>query len=106
MFSLANDLPIVDNPEIMIKDFKDHKTSKSNFSMTLEYGELIEPAVNDNKDTVYKEKSSIFPSVKSGASSDLPSTELQVLEGNLKQEDEATKVNEKKDIVIELSDLF
>ncbi|GFY81736.1 pentatricopeptide repeat (PPR) superfamily protein [Actinidia rufa] len=89
---VANDLPVVDNPEIMIKDFKDHKTWKSNFSVTLESGEVIEPAVDDNKDTVCKEKSSIFPSVKSGACFDVPSAELQVLEGNLKQEDEGKRV--------------
>ena len=64
--------------------------------MTLESGEVIEHAVDDNKDTVYKEKSSIFPSVKSGANSDIPSAKLQVLKSNLKQEDEDKKVNEKK----------
>ncbi|GFY81744.1 pentatricopeptide repeat (PPR) superfamily protein [Actinidia rufa] len=57
-----------------------------------ESGEVIEPAVDDNKDTVCKEKSSIFPSVKSGACFDVPSAELQVLEGNLKQEDEGKRV--------------
>ncbi|XP_057480753.1 uncharacterized protein LOC130767746 isoform X1 [Actinidia eriantha] len=92
VLSVANDLPVVDNPEIMIKDFKDHKTWKSNFSVTLESGEVIEPAVDDNKDTVCKEKSSIFLSVKSGACFDVPSAELQVLEGNLKQEDEGKRV--------------
>ncbi|GFY96609.1 pentatricopeptide repeat (PPR) superfamily protein [Actinidia rufa] len=89
---VANDLPAVDNPEIMIQDFKDHKTWKSNLLVTLESGEVIEPAVDDNNDTVCEEKSSIFPSVKSRASSDIPSAELQVLEGNLKQEDEDKRV--------------
>ncbi|XP_057486669.1 uncharacterized protein LOC130772800 isoform X2 [Actinidia eriantha] len=89
---VANDLPAVDNPEIMIQDFKDHKTWKSNLLVTLESGEVIEPAVDDNNDTVCEEKSSIFPSVKSHASSDIPSAELQVLEGNLKQEDEDKRV--------------
>ena len=72
----------------MIKDFNDHKTSKSNFFVTLESDDVIEPAVDDNNDTVCEEKSSIFPSVKSRVSSDIPSAELQVLDGNLKQEDE------------------
>ncbi|PSS23934.1 GPI-anchored adhesin-like protein precursor [Actinidia chinensis var. chinensis] len=89
---VANDLPAVDNPEIMIQDFKDHKTWKSNLLVTVESGEVIEPAVDDNNDTVCEEKSSIFPSVKSRASFDIPSAELQVLEGNLKQEDEDKRV--------------
>ncbi|GFY92971.1 hAT family dimerization domain-containing protein [Actinidia rufa] len=40
---VANDLPAVDNPEITIQDFKDRKTWKSNLSVTLKSGEVIEP---------------------------------------------------------------
>ncbi|GFY93001.1 hypothetical protein Acr_08g0013970 [Actinidia rufa] len=53
---VANDLPAVDNPEITIQDFKDRKTWKSNLSVTLKSGEVIEPAVDDNNDTIYENK--------------------------------------------------
>ena len=52
--------------------------------MTLESSEVIKPVLDDNEDTVGKEKSFIFLLVNSGASSDIPYAELQVLEDNIK----------------------
>ncbi|CAL5413947.1 unnamed protein product [Camellia sinensis] len=90
-FSVAN-IPVVDHPEIMVEDFKDHKAVKLNFRVALDSGEVIEPVVDDNKDTFYEENSSSFVSNQSDQRVHLSSAELHVLEGDPKQEAGGNKV--------------
>ncbi|KAA8548342.1 hypothetical protein F0562_000026 [Nyssa sinensis] len=64
VLSVANDMPIIDRPEIMIEDFKDHKAMKSNLPLTLGPGEVIRSLEDDTKDTVYEESYSNSDSSK------------------------------------------
>ncbi|KAI8005044.1 hypothetical protein LOK49_LG08G02192 [Camellia lanceoleosa] len=76
VLSVAN-IPVVDHPEIMVEDFQDHKAVKLNFPVTPDSGEVIEPVVDDNKDTFYEANSSSF---------------LHALKGDLKQAAGGNKV--------------
>ncbi|KAM7461740.1 hypothetical protein LguiA_029861 [Lonicera macranthoides] len=49
------DLPIVDQPEIMIQDFKDHKAVKSSLSLNLDSDAVIKTAKVSVEDAVEKE---------------------------------------------------
>ncbi|CAL5347801.1 unnamed protein product [Camellia sinensis] len=91
VLSVAN-IPVVDHPEIMVEDFKDHKAVKLNFPVALDSGEVIEPVVDDNKDTFYEANSSSFVSNQSDQRIHLSSAELHVLKGDLKQEAGGNKV--------------
>ncbi|CAL5413946.1 unnamed protein product [Camellia sinensis] len=91
VLSVAN-IPVVDHPEIMVEDFQDHKAVKLNFPATLDSGEVLEPVVDDNKDTFYEANSSSFVSNQSDQHIHLSSAELHALEGDLKQEAGGNKV--------------
>uniref|UniRef100_A0A5B7A6Z5 C2H2-type domain-containing protein n=1 Tax=Davidia involucrata TaxID=16924 RepID=A0A5B7A6Z5_DAVIN len=80
VLSVANDLPVVDHPEIMIKDFKDHRAVKSNLPLSLGPGEVIRPVEDDTKDTVYEERHSNSYSSKPGESINISSAYSNSLE--------------------------
>ncbi|CAL5394955.1 unnamed protein product [Camellia sinensis] len=52
VLSVATDIPVIDHAEIMIKDFKDHTGVKSNLPLPLDFGEVIEPVVDNNQDNI------------------------------------------------------
>ncbi|XP_059632088.1 uncharacterized protein LOC132274766 isoform X2 [Cornus florida] len=83
---VANDLALVDNPEIMIEDFKDHNGVKPNIPLTLGSGEVTKSLEDGNKDTVCESDSSSYSS-KPGERSNISSADMNGLEENPKQED-------------------
>ncbi|KAL7251095.1 hypothetical protein ACSBR1_013011 [Camellia fascicularis] len=52
VLSVASDIPVIDHAEIMIKEFKDHTGVKSNLPLPLDFGEVIEPVVDNNQDNI------------------------------------------------------
>ncbi|KAA8527881.1 hypothetical protein F0562_035250 [Nyssa sinensis] len=80
VLSVANELPVVDHPEIMIEDFKDHKAPKSNISLSLGSDEVIRLVENDTKDTVCEEIHSNSYLSKPGESINISSIDSYSLE--------------------------
>lgn len=79
VLSVASDLPIVDHADILLEDFKDHRTFKSNSPPVLGFADVIRPLEGDNKGMVIEESPFSLHSSKPGGihstSADMNGTE-------------------------------
>lgn len=79
VLSVASDLPIVEHADILLEDFKDHRTFKSNSPPVLGSADVIRPLEGDNKGMVIEESPFRLHSSKPGGihstSADMNGTE-------------------------------